>query len=167
MPAGLIAKNCLDCGIGMVCYPTRKRCVPCVVAWRKIRVREISLSWNAANPHKRKIYSRSFWQTHKEKRTASYLAWLDENRGSKLGLGRGQYKVMLLAQSGLCAICGNPESAKRRQLLAVDHDHATGLVRELLCANCNSALGMVNDSLDILESMKRYLMKHSAITRVG
>lgn len=42
------------------------------------------------------------------------------------------------AQGGVCAICKQPEQFRK---LSVDHDHNTGLVRGLLCANCNRCLG--------------------------
>lgn len=52
-------------------------------------------------------------------------------------LSPDEYEALLEAQGGVCAICGNPP-AKRR--LSVDHDHATGKVRGLLCFRCNRAL---------------------------
>ncbi len=42
-------------------------------------------------------------------------------------------------QSGICAIC------ERRVKLVIDHDHASGLVRGLLCAKCNIRLGKMRD----------------------
>lgn len=52
-----------------------------------------------------------------------------------------QYDALYAAQSGLCAICHEPESieVKKRNpwTLAVDHDHETGAIRGLLCNRCN------------------------------
>jgi Recombination endonuclease VII len=43
-------------------------------------------------------------------------------------------------QGGVCYACGQPEPVAGRRL-AVDHDHASGLVRGLLCSRCNPVLG--------------------------
>ena len=51
-----------------------------------------------------------------------------------------RYEQLLKDQSGVCAICKNPENVEGRAL-AVDHDHRTGETRGLLCTRCNHALG--------------------------
>lgn len=83
------------------------------------------------------------------------------NRLSRFGLTPDQYISMLDAQGGVCAICEKPErSAKkggRIKDLAVDHDHETGAVRGLLCANCNKGIGNLGDSVDILIAAAAYL----------
>ena len=56
---------------------------------------------------------------------------------------------MLEKQNNCCNICKRPQN-EFKQVLAVDHDHNTGIVRGLLCAKCNRALGAYNDSIDIL-----------------
>lgn len=53
------------------------------------------------------------------------------------GITAEEYDAILDHQEGRCAICLKPPKAKR---LAVDHDHRTGLVRGLLCTNCNHRL---------------------------
>jgi len=68
------------------------------------------------------------------------------------GLTPEQFTDMVLAQGGHCAICGR---APKR--LMVDHDHATGRVRGLLCGRCNSALGTFGDTVEGLMRAVAYL----------
>ncbi len=82
------------------------------------------------------------------------------------GITRQEYNAMLASQNGLCAICNKSESkiifGKQIQL-AIDHDHATGQVRVLLCGACNSGLGSLNDNPDLLRKAADYLDSHSAL----
>lgn len=81
------------------------------------------------------------------------------------GIGLREYEVMLAEQSGVCAICRRPETVIWRGMLrplAVDHDHDTGRVRGLLCANCNQGLGLFADSPDRLRSAAAYVEAHRA-----
>lgn len=66
------------------------------------------------------------------------------------------------SQNGLCAICNKPETAfmkTKTMFLAVDHDHATGEVRGLLCTNCNNGLGRFNDNIELLQKAIQYIEK--------
>jgi hypothetical protein len=58
----------------------------------------------------------------------------------------------VVAEGEACEICGSSE--KR---LGVDHCHKTGNTRGVLCLNCNSALGMINDDPSRAERMASYL----------
>lgn len=54
-------------------------------------------------------------------------------------------------QGGVCAICEKPETVIRKGKLlplSVDHDHATGRVRGLLCNRCNTAIGKLDGLLE-------------------
>lgn len=62
----------------------------------------------------------------------------------KYGLSAEDFTSLLESQAGKCRIC---ESAPLdNDVLVVDHDHTTGLVRGLLCRSCNLALGYMKDS---------------------
>jgi hypothetical protein len=75
------------------------------------------------------------------------------------GITRQEYEKRFQAQGGLCKICGKP-SVER---LSVDHDHATGAIRDLLCGGCNRAIGFALDSPRILRLAADYLERHGKI----
>ena len=80
------------------------------------------------------------------------------------GISLDEYKELHESQSGLCAICKQPERRVVRGVkscLAVDHDHNTNQVRGLLCFACNSSLGKFGDSIELLKSAIKYLEKHN------
>lgn len=79
---------------------------------------------------------------------------------SKYGITLSEWETMYAAQDGTCAICKKPEDTDRYANLAVDHCHDTGKVRGLLCNNCNRALGMFKDDLDVLRAGVAYLEAH-------
>jgi hypothetical protein len=63
---------------------------------------------------------------------------------------------MMTAQGGKCAGC------TRAVALVVDHDHKNGVVRGLLCNQCNTALGLVRDDPGTLALLIDYLRKAAA-----
>lgn len=67
---------------------------------------------------------------------------------------------MLAAQGGGCAICVVKDATH------VDHDHVTGKVRALLCATCNTGLGMFSDNPDILSNAAGYLRRFMLFRRL-
>jgi hypothetical protein len=79
---------------------------------------------------------------------------------ARYGITLEQYEKMLADQGNACAVCGEPESdiqnGKLRPL-CVDHDHATGKIRGLLCNDCNRGLGFLGDNADRLEKAAYYL----------
>lgn len=71
------------------------------------------------------------------------------------GLEPGGYARLLAFQGGKCWICQRATGRARR--LAVDHDHATGKPRGILCSPCNRLLGHVRDDPEVLLRAARYL----------
>lgn len=54
----------------------------------------------------------------------------------------------------VCAICGGPWTKRGPY---IDHNHETNKVRALLCANCNTGLGMFKEDPRILKEALRYI----------
>jgi len=83
----------------------------------------------------------------------------DEYLQKRYGITLGEYGVMSDAQDGRCAICLDEPGLDRkgRNALHVDHCHATGNVRGLLCSACNTALGTFQDDEDRLIAAAAYL----------
>ena len=111
----------------------------------------------------------------KAAKIAQHMQWQKQNcdksreinrrykRKRAYGLTATGYSDLLTKQDGVCAICNQPETAKRRgtlMTLAVDHDHYTGIVRGLLCQRCNRAIGLLHDDYDILDKAAAYLRTH-------
>ena len=82
------------------------------------------------------------------------------------GVDADRYQEMLKEQGGVCAICCKPERATDKASgkikdLAIDHCHATGEVRALLCSNCNRALGLFNDDPAMLAKARLYVLRYA------
>jgi len=93
------------------------------------------------------------WRKNKEE----YIR--DKEYQKRFGITLAEYNEMLIRQGGVCAIC---ESSPGRRRLEVDHCHATGKVRGLLCEICNRALGHFQDSPKIFRSAAEYLERSYA-----
>ena len=85
-------------------------------------------------------------------------AW---NLNRKYGLTVEAYATLLASQGGVCATCKGTETHVHKsgkvKDLAVDHDHATGRVRGLLCFNCNQGIGRLKDDPALLRACADYL----------
>ena len=75
------------------------------------------------------------------------------------GITIEDYNEMFSKQKGRCAICNKHQSDLERTL-NVDHCHSTGKVRGLLCQNCNTGIGLLQDDCDVLLSAAKYLQEN-------
>lgn len=66
------------------------------------------------------------------------------------------YNKIFEDQQGCCAICG-AHSKEFTRSLAVDHCHTTGVVRGLLCTNCNTAIGKLKEDPTLFLKAIEYL----------
>lgn len=78
----------------------------------------------------------------------------------RYGITKEDYEYLLTKQKGCCAICGtnNPSSkSKKHKYFSVDHCHQTKKIRGLLCATCNSAIGLLGDCPQTILNASLYL----------
>jgi hypothetical protein len=73
------------------------------------------------------------------------------------GIVVADYERILAEQFGRCAICRSTDPGHGHDVFAVDHCHATNQVRGLLCRNCNSAIGLLQDSPRVIRAAAAYV----------
>lgn len=76
------------------------------------------------------------------------------NFSGRYGLTEAEVEAMRVRQDNRCAICEGP---LRRP--CVDHSHATGTVRGLLCHGCNIKLAAIEDETYMRKAL-RYLEQY-------
>ncbi len=139
--------------------------------WRKAN-RESHLAtrraWNLANRGRVVVQRRQAYKDNRAKLLAAAKSWREKNRDTVIArrhkITVDHYVSMREAQHNLCASCLQPPSGKRNEThLHVDHCHATGKVRGLLCGPCNRALGLLKDDADTIERLSLYMRKGSIL----
>ena len=114
--------------------------------------RDKNREWLVANPEKAALY--------KIRKRRPYDS--AEERRRTYGISAADYDRLLVAQGGVCAICGGNNLAKNRNTLDVDHCHDSGKVRGLLCGRCNRAIGLFRDDSALCVAAAEYLRVHSS-----
>lgn len=109
-------------------------------------------------PHKNPKARAAYLKAYNAARKAQARTW---RLMAKYSLAPEDFDRMLEAQGGKCAICGTSDPG-RWDFLYVDHDHATGRVRGLLCSRCNRGIGLFGDSPGLLERAAHYLAPKKA-----
>lgn len=68
-------------------------------------------------------------------------------------VNRSDFMTLIKKQNFCCAICKKPFEKTPN----IDHDHDTGIVRGLLCSNCNVGIGMFQHNTVIIKSAMSYI----------
>jgi hypothetical protein len=78
----------------------------------------------------------------------------------KYGITAREYDAILAKQRGVCFICSEPPKKSR---LAVEHRHGDGLLRGLVCWQCNKAIAYIRDNPDRAARLLEFLMYPPAV----
>lgn len=87
-----------------------------------------------------------------------------QNKASRYGITIEEYEY-LYATHETCSSCKNTPAKGKN--LVIDHDHSTGLIRGLLCGNCNLGIGHFKDCKDKILNAALYLERHNNIASRG
>jgi hypothetical protein len=128
------------------------RCDRCVESIRHYKKR-----WHAEHPEKQKGYDARWYAANRD---LAQVRVRDSSLRRRFGMDQADYDAMLEAQGGGCAICGRFVLQLNDNHMPVDHDHETGVVRGILCHNCNHGLGHFHDDPDRMERAIAYLREH-------
>lgn len=154
------------------------RCKEC----RKSYMRVKCLEWRNRNLDKMKKINEKIREDRKNN-PEKYREYERKKRLENIGqyrladvlhkrkISKDLYERMIKDQNNLCKICGCEETRTGKTSdkvpLAVDHCHVCNHhVRGLLCRDCNTALGKVSDSIEILQSAIQYLKSHEHVEKI-
>ena len=136
-----------------------------------------SQAWRDRNPDKLKSYDKSYYAANRDHILEKNREWAASNRvrvnarakkfyhenaerlrleavARRYGLTAAGLAALKESQFNRCGICGVSFDHARPE---VDHDHATGHVRGLLCCRCNRGIGQFGDNPTSLVSAAVYL----------
>ena len=106
--------------------------------------------WRLDNPERVIAY-------RKANRRKSYL----QEARRKYGITPDWFEAQMTEQGAACATCHKPFCWDDKQTKPhIDHCHASGKARGILCNRCNTVLGLVGDQADLLISLAEYTTCH-------
>jgi hypothetical protein len=129
-------------------FTTRNRCKPCNREIERAR-RAKNLEQSRAQERER---LRCWRRANPEKKRAQKLR-------QEYGLSLEQFAELLRAQRNACAICQAPNAD------CIDHCHASGRVRGVLCRSCNAGIGQFRDDPKLLLDAADYVEEHARARR--
>lgn len=106
--------------------------------------------WHQKNKDEKAI------EVNRRKRNRTKDQEKDIRLKTRYGINLESYNNMYESQKGECKICG-----KHEEVLRIDHNHKTHVVRDLLCHSCNTLLGHAKEDISILNKAIEYLKEHS------
>lgn len=142
-----------------------------------LRHRESNKRSRAKNSHRVKASAKRYYEANKACINAKNAVWARQNgdkvKGyrknwaaknptwmqewhvkNKHSLTLDEYTQLKQRFNNQCGCCRKPVAGRA---LHVDHCHRTGVVRGILCRGCNTAIGMLGDTLESVRNAVRYL----------
>lgn len=103
---------------------------------QRARKNELARRRRAENPEHVRAKFRTYYDP---------VATRERKLRERYGIGIAHVEALIAEQGGCCALCSVALADILSRRVHVDHDHATGKVRGVLCVSCNTALGKLGD----------------------
>lgn len=147
-------------------YANRQEKIDYSAKWKKENREEVNRQVREDkknNPEKYKEWDKAY-----RERNGDRLIELAAATRYKISIE--EYHAMIEKQQNKCSICKQEETRKssksdEKTRLCIDHDHKTGAVRDLLCHDCNTAIGKMKDLPELLLAAADYLLRHKGWTK--
>ena len=118
---------------------------------------------------KSRIQSAQWYKANSKKTLERLKVWRKENPEQfAICAIKNKYKVDLETATSLylrsmqnCECCGLAWCIDMPKRLIVDHNHNTGVVRGILCHQCNVTLGLLKEDSDRITKLLEYNRKHN------
>lgn len=91
-----------------------------------------------------------------QKRSPSSLA--------QYGLDRETYALLVFFVGKRCPMCDKAFTEGRVRPRVIDHDHVSGLVRGIICRQCNDKVGHLHENVAWMRNAADYLTYPPALT---
>lgn len=157
----------------------KSNCAPCLAKKQREYAKahpETWANWARANAEKLKAKDAARYAANPEGEKARVLAYRAKNPEKatlwqtianlrKYGITPKQKEQMLAKQAGKCAICADILKSGRTGM-QIDHDHATGRMRGLLCHRCNRLLGHFKEDLPTFVRAIEYIRYYSSMSPI-
>ncbi len=159
---------------------TTKACLKCGKEWPISEYHEKRGKPQPQCKECRSEYMRGYYQDNYDRERAKRKAWYEANKlrvceqlkeeykanpekykwqrlKQKYGVTQEQYEGLRKMQRNKCGICRTSFDETEPHL---DHCHDTGKVRGLLCANCNTGIGLFKHNAKRMEKAIAYVVKY-------
>jgi len=136
--------------------------------------KEYSHMWYLKNKKRILIERKEYRKNHIEKYKEYGRIWYQKNKNKikeerknyqlnyKYGITKADFNNLLLAQNNKCLICGQPLDLTNPHNVHIDHSHKRGVIRGILCANCNKAIGFLKDNPEYVYNAYKYLKERDS-----
>lgn len=107
----------------------------------------------------------NLWQTQRADGRVTYASLRRKMLRLRYGILPEEAARMLEHQDNKCAMCEKAliPFGNGNRVTHIDHDHGSGLVRSILCINCNTGLRYVEDDAFRVMALS-YLQRHGTPT---
>ena len=112
-------------------------------------------------------YTKPIKKRHRDNRDGPFMRTSRKSRDRRYFGSDTIFGELILLQGNKCATCDKEHNDRNVPRFAIDHCHATKMIRGILCDSCNKALGHARDNPEILRRLAAYLESNAQILITG